>query len=461
MRKGSDVIGKPVVAFDSGEQLHRVQDLLFDQENNQLLGFLVDEGGWFSTARVVPLQNIQSIGVDAVIIPARNTVLNADQVPQIKRVLERNNALKGTKIMTTDGRNLGTLIDLYFDETSGVIEGYEVSGGLFADAYTGRSFVPAPQTVKIGQDVAFVPPDGATMMEEQVGGIKAAVQSAGDTLQSATDQATAAVRNAAVDPAEQRAYVLDKTVDRDVTAPSGVLLVSQGQRVTSLAVDEAERQGVLHELYVATGGSLTAGVRGAVGGAVAGNTLEQAKGRRVQQTVRTDGGVVIAAVGQIVTDPVIERARTYNREQELLAAVGLSSGDAARAQTGAALSSAGEKLDQAAQQTREGASNLWDRVKEKVSDLQERDSAQAEETRIKHALGRPVNRVILDRQDQVILNVGELITNQAVTDARQSGVLDILLSSVYDKAPELSESDMRAPESGRDALESREQSSGA
>jgi hypothetical protein len=67
--------------------------------------------------------------------------------------------------------------------------------------------------------------------------------------------------------------------------------------------------------------------------------------------------------------------------------------------------------------------------------------------------------VILDRQDNVILNVGELITNQAVDRSRQEGVLDILLSSVYDKKPELSAGDLRAPAPGEESLEPRDQGS--
>jgi uncharacterized protein YrrD len=126
-------------------------------------------------------------------------VVNADRVPAIQRILERNNVLKGTKIMTTDGRDLGTLADLYFNEETGAVEGYEASGGVFADAYSGRSFIPAPHAIKIGEDVAFVPPETAEMMEEQVGGIKAAVQEAGDTLQNATDRASTSLTNVAVD----------------------------------------------------------------------------------------------------------------------------------------------------------------------------------------------------------------------------------------------------------------------
>ena len=157
MRNGKGMIGKPIVAFDSGEKFNTIVDLIFDQQNNLLLGFLVDEGGWFSNALVLPLSKIQAIGNDAVIVPSRDVISSASEVPEIQNILEKDNVLKGTKIMTVDGRDLGTMTDLYFDDKTGVIEGYEVSGGIFADAYSGRSFVPAPDTIKIGEDIAFVP----------------------------------------------------------------------------------------------------------------------------------------------------------------------------------------------------------------------------------------------------------------------------------------------------------------
>ncbi|MDP9314227.1 MAG: PRC-barrel domain-containing protein [Chloroflexota bacterium] len=456
MRKGSDLVGKPIVAFDTGEEFERVQDLLFDQHSNQLLGFLVDEGGWFSSARVLPLENVQTIGPDAIIVPSKTAIANATQVPAINRVLERNNVLKGTKIMTTDGRDLGTMADLYFDERTGAVEGYEVSGGIFADAYTGRSFVPAPQTLKIGEDVAFVPPETADLMEEQLGGIKAAAQTGGERLQETTQSATASLTNATVDPAQQKQFVIGRIAESAVEAPDGTLLVTQGQQVTPLAAEEAERQGVLDRLYRATGGSISAGLSSRASGLVAGSAVEEAIGRRVLRPVRTNEGMIIAAPSQIVTEQVVNRARTFHKEAELLDAVGLSSTEAARAQAGGALSVAGDRLSATTQQAKAGTGNLWERLKEKVNDLSERSAQEAHAARIKAALGRPVSRVILDPQDNVILNVGELITHQAIARAEQAGVLDILLGSVYDKDPEISREELRAPESGDASLEHRE-----
>lgn len=434
MRKGSDLIGKGIIAYDTGEKIDSIEDLVFDQNTNQLLGFVVDEGGWTRSARVLPLQSVQSIGPDAVIVPARGAVVPAERVPSMYRILERDNILKGTKILTTDGRDLGTMVDLYFDEATGQVEGYEVSGGVFADAYSGRAFMPAPQTLKIGEDAAFVPPEVAALMAAQDdGGIKGAVQSAGETIQEKAGEARAAVANQLVDPAEQRAFVLGKTAEDDVAGGDGTLLVSKGEQISPLAVEAAERHNALDRLYRAAGGSFAAHI--------AAPTLEQAKGRRARELVRAEQGVIVAAPGQIVTDQVIERARRFDKEAALLQAVGLAPGDAAR---------------ESAQQAAQSAGGVWQALKEKVGEFQERAAQKTEEYRVEHALGRPVTRVILGRSDQVILNVGEIITHQAVEAARQHGALAMLLDSVYDRTPQISGEELRAPEPGQASLEGRQ-----
>lgn len=109
------------------------------------------------TAQVLPLHGTKVIGTDVIIASSQSVIVKADQVPEIREVLARNIVLSGTKIVTESGRDLGNIIDLYFNKQTGAIEGYEVLGGLFAEFYSGRSFVPAPQNLKIDDDVAFVP----------------------------------------------------------------------------------------------------------------------------------------------------------------------------------------------------------------------------------------------------------------------------------------------------------------
>jgi uncharacterized protein YrrD len=397
MRKGSDVLGNPVVAFDTGDRLTTIKDLIFDQKENQLLGFVVDEGGWFSEAEVLPLKEIQAIGPDAIVIQSKEAVVRATRIPQIKGVLERNNVMKGTKLMTTDGQDLGTLVDLFFDEESGQLEGYEVSGGLFADAYSGRTFVPAPKTLKIGEDVAFVPPETATLMQEQVGGIKGAVHTAARKAKDSTE--------------------------------------TVGEKAKRAASAAGER------------------IKEASGEIAASSSVDQALGRRVRRPVYAEGGYMIAADGQIVTEQVVERARVYDKEVELLEAVNLSPEEAASAKARTTVGSARESTQRGADQAKATAADVLERMRAKASEFRHRGARRLEEERVKGAIGRPVNRVILDPQDKIILNVGEIITFKAISEARQADVLDILLNSVHKADPGITSQELRAPEPGRASLE--------
>jgi uncharacterized protein YrrD len=496
MRKGKDIVGKPVIAYDSGEQVESIIDLIFDQEDNRLLGFLVDEGGWFSDAKVLPLNLVQAIGSDAVIIPSKEAIAASSQCATIHQILEKNNILNGTRIMTTDGRDLGTLVDFYFDQTTGVVEGYEASGGLFADAYSGRSFVPAPQTLTIGEDVAFVPADTADLMAEQVGGLKAAMQNAGGKIQETAQVAGEKIQETAqiasekiqetggrlqetaqtvaeglqeagrtantkltdviVDRAAQKAFVVNQVAQKPVEAPDGGRLVQTGEVITVGMADAAEHLEVLDELYRAAGGSLTEPLSQRLGVAVAGLTIEQAQGRRVQQRVATAEGYIIAAPGQIVTAQVLERAKLNHLESALLDAVGLSGQEAVQSKASSLAAVGSDRLKSttalAGEQIQTGAANLWNQVKETTTGLQERGTEALDEHRIKGALGRPTTRVILDRQDEVILNVGELITHKAIDDARAANVLSVLLDSVYTESPKLSLEELRAPGVGKSSL---------
>ncbi|KAM3090471.1 PRC-barrel domain-containing protein [Phormidesmis sp. 146-35] len=529
MRKGSDVLGKVIVAFDTGKRIARVQDLIFDQTANQLLGFLVSEGGLFQSPQVVSWQNIQAIGPDAIVIPDKTAIVSAKRVPEIQSVLVNKLVLKGDRILTTDGRYLGLIVDLYFDEQSGTIEGYEASGGLFADAYSGRSFIPAPKTVNIGEDITFVPPETADLMAEQVGGIRGAVQTATSRIQESTEVATqrlqsaaqsaserlqqsaeetnhrlkevaqttqlqlqeassrasdrfdqgsqsaaASITNALVSPEAQLEHVVGKLVDRPIYTLDGLVLMVQDQVVTLSLAEEAQRLGVLDQVYRATNGSLTAEInrqlqestqsastrlqtlsRSAIaqGSEFAQTMIEQAKGRRVQRMVRDEDDRIIAAPGQIVTDQMVDRAQSHRQEAALLESVGLPSLSVVRRQANDTFSSTGTQLREQALIAQENVSTLWQQLKEQFMTLQKRSERLQHQQRIESALGRPVTRVILDPQDQVILNVGEIITHEAVRRADAGGVLNILLNSVYKEHPIIAEAELRASEPGIAALE--------
>jgi uncharacterized protein YrrD len=314
MHKGSDVIGKPVITLDEGKKIHKIYDVLFDAEHKNILGFLLQEGGVFQKALVLPFAGVKKIGTDAFTIERENVVVEAEQDERIKAVIKSHNTIKGKKVMTESGEFLGSVSDIFFNETSGEIVGYEVSGGMFSDAYSGKSFLPAPKTLTIGADVVFVPDDVAQLMEEQVGGIKGSMQRAGGTVKDAAEN------------------LKDKMPETNQM---------------------------------------------------------KAKGKNVFQS----------------TDKAFERGSENLKSQ---------------------------------------FGTVWENVKAKASSLKEQVASKTEEQRVKAALGKPVTRMILDDEDKVIIRTGDIITHQAIEQAREAGALDMLLSSVYKKDPAFSSDELKA-----------------
>jgi hypothetical protein len=117
----------------------------------------------------------------------------------------------------------------------------------------------------------------------------------------------------------------------------------------------------------------------------------------------------------------------------------------------------GDRLQAGLAQVGESSHNLLDEIKTNISDFQERRAQEKEIKQIKNALGRPSKRVILDRQDNVILNVGDLITNQAIERARVADMLDVLLNSVDEGEPEIESEERIAPVAGEASLEKSQQ----
>lgn len=166
MRKGKDLLGMPVVGQQDGAQLGRVRDLLFNHDTDQLLALVLSEKELFGLidAQVVPWSELVSIGSDVILVrnAASQKKLRDDE--QVREFAHRETALGGTQILTSDGKNLGTLADMVLDEHTGRVLGYEVSGGLVADTLKGKQFLPQVTGLTVGDDVAIAPSTAANEM---------------------------------------------------------------------------------------------------------------------------------------------------------------------------------------------------------------------------------------------------------------------------------------------------------
>ena len=511
MRKGKSIIGLNIISQNDATELGHVRDLIFDHDTDELLALLVSEKDLFGLieAQIVPWSEVRAIGPNAVMVPSSESKIKAGDFPRVNDVMNRETALSGTRIVTSEGQEIGTLADMYIDDETGKIVGYEVSGGFFSDTLSGKRFMDAIPDMPIGRGVAVVPPEVATQFEHQranePGGLSGAAHTVGDKVSGAAGSAKDAVAGAYGNLAsasieKQKEFCVGKVASRDVAlasgaavsmtdptttggseirsdasvlneapieTPSGAMLVRQGETITRAHADQAESAGILHQLVVAAGGTMTAGAlgtarehiaggaavagehAGGVGATLQGHAENAALGKTAGREVSALNGETIVAPGQTITETMLERARLDGKEKELIAAAGLG------------------VASQGVDTVKEGAANLWDTVKAKAAELtgaahekKAEYDASAEQSKINNALGRPTTRVILAADDAVILNTGDLITHAAIDRAREAGALDVLLDSVYTADPEITPEMMRAQEPGEAALPTQAQPSG-
>ena len=219
MRKGKSMSGLKTIGQSDGADLGNVRTIIFDHESSRVLGLLISEKELFGLidAQVVPWEAVRVIGKDDVMVSGRDALIKAHDDPRIAEELDGQNTLVGRPIHTTDGKDLGTFSDIYFNN-DGDIVGYEVSGGLFSDAMTGRHYMPVPESFTLGEDIALVPPEVGEQMERQKaedpGGLKGATASAADKVsETYANIATASVE-------KQREFVIGKVASHDVIIPT-------------------------------------------------------------------------------------------------------------------------------------------------------------------------------------------------------------------------------------------------
>ncbi|HUG31223.1 MAG TPA: PRC-barrel domain-containing protein [Candidatus Limnocylindria bacterium] len=378
MLKGKSVIGKEILSLEEGVKLDKVSDVVVDPEGKRVIALVVSEGGFMSSSKVVPVDEVSSYGKDAVVIRSAGSIVTTSADPALRELVDREEKIIGKNVYTTTGDDQGSIADVYFDEETGLVVGYEVSGGMLGDAAKGRSYLATDEIDSIGDDVIYVQPEIAATLESQVGGIQGAVQGAGQKLGEARDAAGGKLGDA-----------------------------REGAR--QLTADAKPEENLV--------------------------------GRRTGSDVESETGSVIVPKGRRVRSEDVAAAREAGRLKDLGASVALGDAQAAGEDAKDALGTAGDK-----------AGSLWDQFTAKLGEMTDGagrrvDAAQTKQrlAEIADAIGRPIGKVILDREDNVVLNMGDIITHQAVQRAHESGGLDSLLASVYKGDVQFTMDDMRVP----------------
>lgn len=155
MRRAIELLGVRVINRKNGEVVGRVQDILFDHQG-YLQGFLLERSNWFEKAPFIPLTGA-ILGEDYITV-SEDQILDANSIQQDWiHLTGKSPQFKGMPLISSSGKKLGTLEDVYFQEEVGNIIGYELSDGFFSDVLEGRRMIRSPYRLIVGKDSIIVP----------------------------------------------------------------------------------------------------------------------------------------------------------------------------------------------------------------------------------------------------------------------------------------------------------------
>lgn len=168
--KYSSTLGLPVICARDGIKIGTLKDVAFNRESRGVIAFLLEKGSHNVKGNVILLRDVLSLGNDALIIDSPDCLLDYWKFKKTCEIQEKVQ-LRGFKIYTQEGKDIGIVQDIFFDYKTGKVEAVQVSDGLFQDLMRGRNILPFFGRIKIGRDNILVEDEAVEEMTNTGGGL--------------------------------------------------------------------------------------------------------------------------------------------------------------------------------------------------------------------------------------------------------------------------------------------------
>ena len=157
MLSGKSVINDPIIAANTDAVLGHISGIMIDPHLSRIAAFTLKPVS--RETLVLPWMGVRRIEPGRVFAWAANMVVRADELFDIRRLIQEGTVRPDMRFRSADGELLGHMHDFFFNQHSGAILKYEIVGGPFADAETGCHIIPALGNTKIDKEArtAYLP----------------------------------------------------------------------------------------------------------------------------------------------------------------------------------------------------------------------------------------------------------------------------------------------------------------
>jgi len=233
--KAKAIKGYPVVSFDDGSLLGRVQDLIVDPAEKKVAGLLVGEKGFIKgKMQFIPFPQVLNIGKDVLIIKSKEGILSEEEQLQGELFYERS--IIGHSVISAEGDYIGKIQDFTFSKENGALESL-----LLADLKTpGKGnknvYLDIGESLKLGKDYVIVGGNYTSFWREED--------------KEEEEQLKSPLYSLEVRAIE---FALGKEAAHTVKDIHGEVIIEKGEKVTPEIIHRARAKGRLYQLLFAAG----------------------------------------------------------------------------------------------------------------------------------------------------------------------------------------------------------------
>ncbi|WZL71487.1 PRC-barrel domain-containing protein [Clostridiaceae bacterium 35-E11] len=172
IKRGSDIIGLPVICLNQGCKVTEVKDILYCNNALKVIGLLVEEGSYFHHVQIIAFESIKNIGEDAITIYDSNSIQNFEATNQDYYALQSREKILGTEVITDAGNDVGIVQDIMIEASTGKILGLSLANGLFDDLVAGRPILPLQGDIDLSQNTIVITQSLNHLIIHNTGGLK-------------------------------------------------------------------------------------------------------------------------------------------------------------------------------------------------------------------------------------------------------------------------------------------------
>ena len=172
--RATDLIGRPVVTIDGGDDVAEVKDVVYDAQARRLIGFTLNKRGWFRgrMKELLSAGSVAAIGDTAVMVQDEQALSAPDSGPPDLTDAPSTRDVLGDRVITESGLDLGEVRGLVLMVGPQVdVVGYEL-----AERSGGRKFIPIDAQTAVSGDSLVVPARIAEFMRQDLSDFGGAIE---------------------------------------------------------------------------------------------------------------------------------------------------------------------------------------------------------------------------------------------------------------------------------------------